>query len=155
MWMRCNRDQDLYVLTLPFLCYHDGDQPIDSEVGGGIVSQPAPSPTVVHDIQFHCAGFTVSGTNFASVNAALCRFYVVPGDVLTVSSCGTGYGDSFFILYASNSTLINQVVVQDNGCSGGSAIGTTFTYMVPSDSLSPLYTLAQGCYDAATCSGTT
>ena len=52
-------------------------------------TNPSLIPTVkTPSLSFHCDPYTVSNTNFALKNYALCIFTAYGGSILTVSTCG-------------------------------------------------------------------
>ncbi|HLM48620.1 MAG TPA: Ig-like domain-containing protein [Myxococcaceae bacterium] len=95
--------------------------------------------------------YSASNTSSASVNTVNQTIFLMPGQVLTLGTCGvTGAsfsGDTYLRLYNPSST---QVVSSDDACGG---MGSSFTYTVPAGA-GGNYQLRAGCYSSGSCSGT-
>jgi hypothetical protein len=95
--------------------------------------------------------YNASNTSSASVNTVNQTIFLMPGQLLTLGTCGvTGAsftGDTYLRLYNPSST---QVVSNDDACGG---VGSSFTYTVPAGA-GGNYQLRAGCYSSGSCSGT-
>jgi hypothetical protein len=95
--------------------------------------------------------YSASNTSSASVNTVNQTIFLMPGQLLTLGTCGvTGAsfsGDTYLRLYNPSST---QVVFNDDACGG---VGSNFTYTVPAGA-GGNYQLRAGCYSSGSCSGT-
>ena len=95
--------------------------------------------------------YSASNTSSASVNTVNQTIFLMPGQLLTLGTCGvTGAsftGDTFLRLNNPSGTT---VVFNDDACGG---VGSNFTYTVPAGA-GGNYQLRAGCYSSGSCSGT-
>jgi hypothetical protein len=98
-----------------------------------------------------CDPFSVVGTDYATVDPAPCAIEVCPGFRYTFSLCedtSTCSGDSYIRLYDASGT---QVATSDDACGVCSKIGGAPSGL----SACETWTLQQGCWADAACSGQT
>lgn len=114
------------------------------------VLTPTHAPTDGDDrVSTVCEPFSVSNTDYDTVNYATCSIYACPDADLVLSGCNVEcVGDQYFILY---NQVNGEVAVNDDGGGGdcGLCAQISFTTTQPCQ----LYTLHEGCYGDNTCSG--
>jgi len=95
--------------------------------------------------------YSASNTSNATVNTVNQTIFLMPGQLLTLGTCGvTGAsftGDTYLRLNNPSGTT---VVFNDDACGG---VGSNFTYTVPAGA-GGNYQLRAGCYSSGSCSGT-
>ena len=112
-------------------------------------TSPSFSPSLIPTAspsQFYCSPFEItSSTNSANQNTVNCELYFCPNIEIKISLCDGSIcsGDTYLRLFNS---IGHQIAENDDSCDQCSTIITT----VPSCGM---YTLKQGCYSSAFCSG--
>lgn len=115
-------------------------------------SQPTSWPTGP-GTYFTCPPYEVEGDNRAtSSNTKQCDIWICPGQMVTMDVCRNSFGDTFLRLFDRDTEIANN----DDGCGHkykGSKI--EFSASALPGSYCRYYTIVEGCYDAAACSGVT
>ena len=95
-----------------------------------------------------CPSFSVTNTNFATINYATCSFTACPGDIVVMSTLSPGScnGDTFLRLY--DPTSGNQLTFNDD-YDGSFCSQITYTLTLSCRACA----LRQGCYSSSTCGG--
>ncbi|KAJ1429394.1 hypothetical protein B484DRAFT_60668 [Ochromonadaceae sp. CCMP2298] len=97
-----------------------------------------------------CTPFSVSQTNSADVNYAVCSIYACAGETIVMTTCpdsaGACTGDTYLKLYTSSAILLAG---NDDTCGVCAQIEYDFTLSCQT------YELREGCYSTGACSGTT
>ena len=110
------------------------------------LSSPPPPPDVT------CRPFILNETQRAPVN---CTIEMGPGDELIYSLCGSSRGNTYVRLIAPNGTEIaHDIAHDDDGCSVSGQGSYLHPGQLPCDARPGPYTIVQGCYGRAACSGT-
>lgn len=96
-----------------------------------------------------CPSFSVSNTEYDTVNYATCMVYACPGANLVLSGCNANcVGDQYFILFDQQGT---QVAVNDDG--GGAGCGLCAEISFSTTQSCQVYNLDEGCYSDTSCGG--
>lgn len=95
-----------------------------------------------------CAPYSVSATDSATTNYAVCAVAACPGDRITIESVsGTCVGDQYIRLFSGST----QLSYNDDG---GDGVCSKLSYTFSSSGDCDTYELREGCYGSDACSGT-